>query len=95
VAPDHLGGGVRRVEQVAAGPVETSPKKTSSAHCPARAIGDERAQLRPGAGEDVLAVAVREQAERAAALDDREDLEAPLGREQPGRGGVARPRGSR
>ena len=45
--------------------------------------------LRAGPGEHLVAVAVGEQAQRVAALDDREHLEPALRRDQPGDGGVA------
>ena len=62
----------------------TAPRRT----WPPIAIWISAGHLAAGPGVDVLAVAVGEQAERVAALDDREDLQPALRRDQPGHGRV-------
>ena len=71
------------------GPVETSPKNSSSATWPPIAIWISAVHLVARPGVDVLAVAVGEQAEGLPALDDGQDLEPALRRDQPGDGRVA------
>ena len=58
-----------------AGPVPDSPKNSSSAVMPPNAILIDADQLGTGARAALLVVGVREQAERVAALDDRQHLE--------------------
>ena len=57
------------------GPVPDSPKNSSSAVMPPNAILIDADELGAGARVALLVVGVREQAERVAALDDRQHLE--------------------
>ncbi len=74
----------------AAGPVPDSPMHSSSATSPPSAIAMPASISDLRAREALLLLAVREQSEGAAALDDREHLEAPVLAEQVGDRGVTR-----
>ena len=61
----------------AAGPVPVSPMHLLG-HEPAEGDRDARLDLASGPREPFFGIAVSEQAERTAPLDDREDLEPPV-----------------
>src|SRR6478735_12370303 len=86
--PDHLCRHCGGCDQVATGTSRDVGYEQFFGDHATQCDPDQVEHLGPRSGEDLVPVAVCQQSQRVTALDDGEDLEAPLGCEQPGRGGV-------